>query len=316
MLDKLEENYSLFESTGNEIVQLFKFPPEFYAICLTIFEKWKDDYEKLCERNGSDKYAQNTVLLQKDKDGNCFIVVKGNDGRTNIVIDKDNANKDSYKNISAFKISESKFAELLDIYQRKQLEKLNIPARFLKEEPDQLDLSLELEIDKLIKYYKYLNNEYFKNDLGVVSFDEPTDIVGSRTKLGISTAPRKNPVIDYEVRVQELLNYNPLYKCEFNGNKTGVEYDAFIYKKAGFVLAVVEPKSGKGYQYTLNLGPIDIKNIDLIKNNIKAALEASESIAMFDAAIMRKNHTTIDAFRENLRIFLGNSKSTKKYYYV
>ena len=100
-----------------------------------------------------------------------------------------------------------------------------------------------------------------------------------------------------------------------SGTKTNTILEAFLYEKDGYVLAVIEPKSGTGYQYDLNLGNVDINDMDLIKEMIRAALGASEEIVMMDPAIIRKSHTTIEAFSEDLDIFLGNAKSTKLFYY-
>ena len=319
MLDKIENNFELFECTENEIIKFFNFGEDFHNVCCVLFKKWNKNYEKDCERCNRDVNEPNTILVRKDKDGNCFLIVKGNDGRSDIVIDKDNADKEKYGNIKAYKITESKFAALLDVCTRERIEKmqeeLNIPSRFLREEPGEVDLVDDLKIDKLIEYYKYLNDEYFEKKIDIILFDEPNNISGPKNKLGISAAPRKNAVIDYKIREEEFNKYNPVHRIKFNGINTKVEYDCFVYYKDGYVLAVVEPVSGLGYQYALNLGPIDVNDIELIKNNIKAVLEAEEDIVMFDDAIMRKNHTTIDAFSDNLRIFLDNAKSIKPFYY-
>lgn len=48
---------------------------------------------------------------------------------------------------------------------------------------------------------------------------------------------------------------------------------------------------------------------------LKAVLEAKEEIILLDDAIMRKNHTTLETFKENLEVFLNNAKTSKKFFY-
>ena len=46
---------------------------------------------------------------------------------------------------------------------------------------------------------------------------------------------------------------------------------------------------------------------------IKAALEAKENLVMEDDAMIRKNHTTIASFKNNLEVFLLNSENDKRF---
>ena len=56
---------------------------------------------------------------------------------------------------------------------------------------------------------------------------------------------------------------------------------------------------------------VAVLNPILIKEMIKASLEAEENIVLQDAAIIRKNHTTMENFKENIETFLNNKDNNK-----
>ena len=90
-------------------------------------------------------------------------------------------------------------------------------------------------------------------------------------------------------------------------------FDAYIYIKNGFILAIIEPISGLGYQYNLNLGFAEDYEEEKVKEMIKAALEAEEHLVMEDDAMIRKNHTTMENFKNNIEVFLNNSGTDKRF---
>lgn len=307
-LKELEKNYELFRATDEEIISLFQFPVDVYNTWRLLFVEANNKYLANCQKVRKNINKVSKVLLQKDKSQRCYLTVIGNDDHTILVIRSNDSNPEDYKNIAGKKITEEEFAKKLDYMQRKRLEQLKIPSRFIKDEFPELDICEGMDIPLLIEYYRYIND--YLNP--VVTYNEPENVVGPPTKPNPSQ-PRKNSIIALDDRKIELLKRKPVRIIKFIGSKTGSRFDAYIYERGDFTLAVVEPVSGMEYQYNLNLGTVDKKNIDLIKEMIKAALEAKEDIVMQDDAIMRKNHTTIDVFRENLDIFLGHIKKTGKF---
>ena len=309
-LEELEKKYALFQISGGNIGDYFHFSKDIRDAFVYLFAKANDRYYEKCDEFGKDPYFIRGASIEKDKSGNCYLKVLGNDNHTILIIRKDNCVFGDYKNIVGKKIFESEFKAIVDLIQRTAVEKANISNRFLREEVLPLDLCKEMNIPLLISYFQYLND--LKTP--IVAFEEPENTVGPKQKSN-PTNVRKNPIIDYSLRQDELIKRNPQRTFKFAGNKTGSIFEAYIYERDGMILAVVEPESGIEYQYNLNLGEIDINDEELIKEMIKAALEAREDIVMLDDAIMRKNHTTIEAFSENLDVFLNGAKTTKKFYY-
>lgn len=313
-LNQLEMNYDLFNATRGEIIELFHFPDDIYNTFIYLFIRSNGFYIKNCKEKNRDINTIGRISVEKDKNNKCFLKVMGNDNHTVLIVRQNDSNFEDYRNIIGYKMTEEDFKDTLDRLQRKRLEEAKIPNRFLKDDIPPLDICEEMNISGLIDYYHYLNN-YLSTSDAIVTFNEPENTVGPVTRVGSGTTPRKNGVIDYDERRKELVDRKPKLIISCSGNKTGSAFDAFIYENNGLLLAVIEPVSGLGYQYNLNLGDIDINNMELIKEMIKTALEAQEDVIMMDPAIMRKNHTTLDAFSQNLDIFLQNAKSTKPFYY-
>lgn len=311
-LDVIEKNKGLFQVTDNEIIQFFKFEQDVYETFKYILMKYNKSYKQNCIDFGKNLNAPNRVFIGIDKSGKCYLEVLGNDNRTVLIIQNDSCNFNDYTNITGAKIIESEFIKILDSCQKERVKNLGISKRFIKDQIPPIDICEEMGISRLINYYEYLNNDYFK-DMQV--FNEPENDGGHYQRSGMGSVQRKNNVIDYSDRKDELLRHHPFTQIKFLGAKTNAEMEAYVYDKNGFILAVVEPVSGLGYQYALNLGNIDKYDRNLIKDMIKAALEAKEEIVLLDNAIMRKAHTTFDVFKENLNIFLNSEKSHTKFQY-
>jgi len=309
-LKELEKHYDLFKATHGEIIGLYYFPQDIYETWRSLLAQANKNYYRNCGDLKSDIHKVKQVFLDKDESGKCYLTIVGNDNRTILVIREDDSNYEDYRDVVGTKITETEFINALDVFQKHKLESANISSRFIREEALPLDVCKEMSIPLLLSYYRYIN-DYINP---IIPFDEPENTVGPAQKPN-PTAARKNPVIDIDARKKELLKRNPKKIFKFVGSKTGSRFDAYIYARDGYVLAVVEPRSGVEYQYNLNLGMIDINDEVLIEEMIKEALEAKEDIVMLDDAIMRKNHTTIDSFSENLDIFLENAKATEKFYY-
>ena len=324
-LVELEKEYELFSATRGEIIKLFQFPDDIIECFTYFFIKANTFYYKTCKEGNKKVNDYEQMVIEKDKSGKCYLKILGNDSRTILIIRRNDSNFDDYKDIMGYKITEEEFKTVLDSKQKAkaEIELAKLPKRFLDKNSEAIDniinntpidICEEMAIYTLFDYYHYINNYLSLSD-AVISFNEPQNINSAVRRLGNGTAPRKNEVIDYTQRRNELLKRSPKKIISCSGNKTNSILEAFLYENEGFILAVIEPKSGMGYQYDLNLGKIDINNMKLIEEMIKAALEATEDIVMMDPAIMRKNHTTIEAFSENLDIFLANAKSNKPFYY-
>ena len=127
---------------------------------------------------------------------------------------------------------------------------------------------------------------------------------------------RKHEIIPLETRQKILFSYDPEYKITCKAKNSNKTLDAYIFKKDGDSLCVIEPVSGLGYQYLLNMGPyIDSNDQKKIEEILTTILQTSEDIILMDDAIIRKNHTTEEIFRDNLEVFLNNAKSAKPIYY-
>ena len=300
----LKANYNLFKKTNFEIDSEFKFSEDVYDAFNYFL--MNGTYAEDCVENGKRFYDANRVFVQLNDKNECSLLILGNDGKTNLAIRENNSDINNYRD-SSISITENEFVELMDYYQRIKLKRSKVPSRFIKDEIPPIDICREMDIEGLISHYRNITKE------SIVIFDEPENEAEYSPRTPGGSVERKNSILDYELRKQELLNKNPKEIIKFIGSKTNNELEAYIYEREGYTLAVVEPVSGVGYQYALNLGNIDDEN--LMKEMIKAALEAKEEIVMLDDAIMRKNHTTIEAFRSNLEIFLDNAKSSKKFYY-
>ena len=314
-LDVLEKNQELFSKFNGEIIKLFKFPSDINTMFRYFLINSNNNYENNCEKKGISIYDKERVVLNSDKEGKAYLTIYGNDDQTVLIIRKNDSKIENYRNVVGKKITENEFIETLDLYQNAKLERAGISKRFIKEDIPPINICEEMDIFKLISYYRYLNYEYMKEDVITETFDEPENEGSKRERKYGGTVERKNPIIDYSVRKSALEKYNPKYIIKYIGNKESSEYDAYIYEKDDYTLAVVEPVDGLSYQYNLNLGSVDKEDNELIKEIIKAALEAKEEIVMLDDAIIRKNHTTMESFNDNLEIFLNSAKTTKKFYY-
>ena len=304
-------NYSLFNLTdGYIILEFFNFPEDIVKAMRYLLGSANDKYFLNCKEQGKSSDKLGGVIIKKDPDGKCYLKVIGNDNHTILIIRQNDSRYEAYKSIIGKKITEEEFRECLNATQLLRLKNAHIPSRFLKEVLPLPDLIEERNIPLLISYYQYLN-DYQKT---TIVFDEPENTVSPAQKTN-PTSPRKNPVIPWEQRQQELLKREPKRVIRFEGSRTSTVFEAYIYERDGETLAIVEPESGIAYQYNLNLGFVDKYNQELIEEMIKAALEASEEVVMLDDAIMRKNHTTLEAFKENLDVFLDNAKTCTKFYY-
>ena len=255
------------------------------------------------------------VFLKKTHTGKCYLKVTGRDHNTVLIIKSNDSKYYEYSGMKGYKVNEEDLRKTIDIIQREKLEKSGISKRFIKEVIPELDLYEELEVEKIIQKCK--DSYKRKNTPTLIEiFEEPENISGNRkkiTKNNITTAERIHPIIPYETRKEELIKYNQKEIIRFQGKKTNNIFDAYIYVKNDYILAIIEPLSGLGYQYNLNLGFKENYDIEIIKEMIKATLEAEEHIVLTDDAIIRKNHTTIENFKDNIGIFLNNKDYNKQF---
>lgn len=255
------------------------------------------------------------IFLKKTSAGKCYLKVIGRDRNTTLIIKPNDAKFSEYSGIIGYKISESKLAETLDLVQRTKLEKAGIAKRFIKEEIPPVDLYEEMGIENFVNHCVDIYAQ--KNEPKFVGFyEEPENKTGRTKKTKINsgtTQERLNPIIPYEIRKQELVKHHQKEIIRFKGIKSNNVFDAYIYIRHGYILAIVEPISGLGYQYNLNLGFADDYNEESIKEMIRATLEAEENLVMIDDAIIRKNHTTIENFKDNIGIFLNNKDYNKNF---
>lgn len=311
LMEELTINYDLIMKTDNEeLTKTIKFSEDVMYAFEVLMQTINKAYVKNIIKNKNIR-----VFLKKDPKGNAYLKITGRDRNTKLIIRSNNSRYSSYVSIEGYKVTEKEFARTIDIIQRERLAKANIPKRFIKEEIPEVNLYEEMEIEKFLSNCKEV--ERLQNEPETtLYFDEPENAAERKTRRTPSfTEPkeRMNSVVPYELRKAELTKYNQKKILRFRGKKTNKVFDAYIYIKNGYILAIVEPLSGLGYQYNLNLGFAENYNEELIQEMIKASLETEENIVLKDDAIIRKNHTTIENFKDNIKIFLNHTEEDKRF---
>lgn len=331
-LDRFNEFYEIFQKAGDLIPQEYKMPTYFNEFCtyLLIMGARQEEKENF-PNSHTFKIAQNfssevpIYNIKKDIENNCYMQIWAPNGKTSVVVYKDNVEPNLYADIKGIKLSESEFARVYDKWRKRVYEKDDIQDSILKNKRDinPVDIYEEMEFDKIVDYTKKYNKkkriERFNRksyDLTFVDIQTSTSIKrGPNT--GIGTVPRTNDVIPYEKRMEILWDYEPDHKITWTATNTGRQLETFFFIREGNILCVLEPVTGMGYQYLLNMGPkLDLEHDKKrIEEIIDIILTTPEDIIMMDDAIIRKNHTTLEVFRENLEVFLNNAKSIKPIYY-
>lgn len=317
VLEELEKNYNLFDITNGEIVTIFKFPQDIVDAFVYLLSANNKHYFENCKGQNKSVKEFSKIAIKKDLENNAYLQVIGADERTTLIIYKDNLNISNYHNIAGAKIKESMLIKQVDYIQKRNLERAKISQRFLKEQPDEIDPIKEFNINGLFEYYKYLKYEYLGPGYSKDSFVQNIENI-PKSKRNLSNENptlRKNEIIDYNVRKSILLSYNPKYVRTYSSNASDLTYDAYVYLKYDMVLVALEPISGENYQLLLNLGYIDINDTKYIFDTIKTVLEVDSNIKVIDPAIMRKNHTTLERFVENVDIFLNSAQIYTNFYY-
>ncbi len=312
-LEYFEKNYEVFSKFDGKIGS-YKFPRDINEIFAILMEKVNDKYLDNCkdfEKDPSEIYDYRVLL---DKSGNCYLEVIGADQRTKVVIIKDSIKSiEDYNNVTGKKIMESFFGDILNLYQTEKVKKAGISSRFLKDSIPPIDLVEEFECEKVKKYYEYLGKVSNETKNISMQFEAPINIGSPKSPASKPSKDRVNDIIDYDIRKQILSKYKPLYIINLTSTNGNDKLDGYVYVKDGYYMVVCEPISGKSYTLYLNIGPNEYITEEMLLNNIKAALEAKEEVVLMDDAIMRKSHTTLDAFTSNVETFLNERKENKRF---
>lgn len=318
MLKYFEENYNVF-SRFDGYIDSFIFDSEVFKYIDVLMAIVNDYYAKsIVElKNYANEKAQMQIL--KDKEGKCFLKIIGRNNKTIIILRQNDSNFDAYKNIIGTKYTEEEFSKTVSRLQEMDFNKYkeNIPKRFLKEIPSKFDLMTFFNARLLVSYYQYLTEEYSKTVIRHEMFNEPNaSSISAKEKSDkekVQSQDRINDIIDYELRKQELLKYEPIQIIMFTGRKTTEKIDAYLYEKEGFLIAVCEPYLGDSYTKIFNLGNISKDDYPLIKDMITAGLEADRVVSGYDPAIIRKSHTSLDTYKLNLKTLFENLEDDKKF---
>ena len=308
LLEELKLNYNLITKTENEeITKTITFSDDINCTFETLMQTVNKVYIK-----NIIKKKRIRVFLKKDKKGNCYLKISGRDHNTKLIIRSDDSKYSDYIGIEGYKVTERTLTKTLDLIQKEKLERSGISKRFIKETIPEIDLCEEMDIEKFIMICKEIEKRQNEPEATEI-FDEPENTAEKRIRKvsDKESKERIHSVIPYELRKNELVKYNHKKIIRFKGTKTDRVFDAYIYIKHGYILAILEPLSGLGYQYNLNLGYAEDYNEGLIKEMIKSSLEAEENIILKDDAIIRKNHTTIENFKENIETFLNGQNNNK-----
>ncbi len=315
ILDYFKENYDTFSEFDGKLGS-YNFRRDIIDVFEILMERINDDYLNNCSvinKNPNDIFDFRVLL---DKSGNCYLEVTGADSRTKIIVIRDDLKSlEDYENVRGRKIFESTLRKILDVYQNEKIKNAYISKRFLKSVVDPIDLVEEFECEKIKSYYEYLRKLKGTTKNISIQFEAPQNILGPKkeNKNPTEQKDRVNDVIDYDVRKQVLTKYRPKYVVNLTSTNGSYKFETYVYVKDGFYLAVCEPISGKSYSLFLNIGPEEYISEDMLLNNIKAALEAKEEIVLKDDAIIRKSHTSLTTFQENIEIFLDNKNGNKRF---
>lgn len=313
ILEFFDNNYNLFNKFDGKLGS-FKFPSDINEIFSILMEKVNDFYISGCKKLNVKSNDIFDYRLKRDTLGNTYLEVVGADNKTKIIIVKDNLKDyEFYKSVVGRKILESSFKDILNLYQTEKLKRTHISKRFLKDVPLPIDLKEEFDAENLKLYFEYLYDNLYKTKNISINFESPLNIRGPKGQIENSARERVNRVIDYDIRKQSLMSYNPLYSLNFKSSNKDNSIDVYIYEKNGYTMAICEPISGTSYTMYMNLGPSEYTNLDKIINNIKIVLESKENIVLSDDAVIRKSHTTLDSYKQNLETFLGENKLSKRF---
>ena len=318
LLDELSKIYDLLSITDGEIIKFFVLPDEvntFISLLMQRCSTYNQNYYEFCYRNNIIPESQCRIFVKKDKMGLCYLQIIGHDNRTQIIV-YHNKYGDCFPDpCIGYKMSEEDFKEQLEEYEQSLLR--NVPKRFLKEDIPPLDLVEEFDAKKLVKYYSYLKFDYLQPETKIAFYDEPQDYLiryNNGNKLTISSE-RKNEIIEYELRRRMILEHLPIYILKVVGKNSKVAREAFIFERDNNVLLVIEPESGTGYRYDVNLGPVDINDEEGLYQKVVEILEKKEEDILADVSIIRKSHTSVATFKESLDVFLKGEKNLSMYYY-
>lgn len=307
ILSFFEDNYELFSKFDGKLGS-FNFPKDVYEIFGILMNKVNSHYDKLV----NDIYD---FRIKKDNLNNCYLEVVGKDNKTRIIIVKDNLESYKYyESIVGYKLLEDSFKKILDVYQKEKLRLANISKRFLKDNVSDIDLVSEFDLDNLKEYYEYLDKVFNSVKSISLSYEEPINIKGTHSNPVNKSKDRVNDVIDYDVRKQALMSYNPRLIVSLNSNNGNNKYEAYVYNINGYMMVICEPINGEKYTLFLNLGQKEYLNDDMIINNIKCIMESKEDILLSDDAVIRKGHTNMETYLVNLRTFFYGFKNNYRFY--
>lgn len=315
-LKYIEKNYQIFNMFDGNLSS-YKYPQDIIEVLTIIMKKANKLYLEKCSEAKAQPYEFSGFYLEKDPEGKCYLKVVGADKKTIVIIRQDDSDYMYYKHIMGKKLTESEFFRILDFYQKEKLARSGISKRFIKNDIEPINGLEEINAKSLIAYYEYLKEYYLESISNKKTFVEPdsTEISTVRNYTGENAdRQRKHEIIDYELRKNELLKYQPFAIYNFVGARSREEVDVYVYEQGGYIIAIAEPISGLSYTKILNLGLINANNQELISNNIQAALEASEDIVLADDAIIRKNHTSFEMFKKNLEVLFAENTELRKFY--
>ncbi len=322
-LKEFEDTYFVFEFTGGRVVDSFTFPESVSHFITYLFRGVNANYDNYCEKSHINPHGKPRCYVNADASGKCYMVLLAPDGMTRIVIVQDDSDRTLYKDVIGKKISETEFAQKLQHYQERRLQFSYLPKRFLSDavnngELPPINMIQELNIRELVQRMQLNYIQLASPTVIKGVFEEPdNDREISMATYGTTNQERVNEIIPYETRKNMFLRFKPRYVFEFTGQALGKKYEAYVYYVNGYTLCSVEPESGLGYQLFLNLGPdVKIEDGRYLYEIIKTVMEAPHDVIMADDAIIRKGHTTEEAFLEGLEVFLNGAKSIKPIKYA
>lgn len=265
LIDILEEHYNDLSLIGYAIPVSW-FNKDVEKVLCNIFYENQLEYKKLCSLNGNSYDELDKIFVQKDEDENCFLVIYGNDNKSVLIVRKDDSCYFCYKEYKGLKITESEFT---NFFQNKT--------------------SLISQTNNVINYLNYLKKDclkYITKEVHVINQTKDS------YRVRVS---KKYDEIDYTVRQNVLLGYDPFKIITLYDYYTNEQIDCYLFLRNEKIVVVLEPIAN---HYTKVLY-VDDK--DKVLEKIIAAAENDNTL---NNNLVRIGNSNIESYLDDVDLLL------------
>ncbi len=306
-----------------------------------------EKYKKTSQYKNPGKDHITDFEIKKDEDGKVYLLIKGLDDYTQVVVHQD----EHFINLGkAFRIKESKFVEILkEISDKRKVEEflqqnggsLNSENLDIKKIYDLIGVLSSNDVGSqftqagrdLARYANYMRTQQENNNITVIKCsvaEEDMGKRGPRMKSGRSAPDRLNDVIDSKQRYDALNSLEPEYIIKINpevGSSKKYQFQAYTYdlskrnKGEDGTVIIIEPENGTSYTRVVHISSKEIEGmmaneeigkLEVFERAIAENLGKTRSDLTRDKKTILTNHTNIDAFKAKADYFVrGKSKVLK-----